>query len=182
MEGEHLVGQGADVLALLVDRIESRADEIPRLREHLATTATQRPRMLCSNHDTIGIVVEHDVVRAPGDEHRMPGAQHDSHARRSDSGHCSTGPSTVFDQSTARIRAPMSPPPANTESIKRVLLRSIAEPRSAGSSRPISPDDADDSPSISHRYEGRRRDLSAALCHSCAAEVPRRARQRNEDT
>ena len=45
---------------------------------------------------------------------------------RSDCGHCSTGPSTVVDQSTARIRAPISPPPANTDSINCVLLRSMA--------------------------------------------------------
>jgi hypothetical protein len=44
---------------------------------------------------------------------------------RSDCGHCSTGPSTVVDQSTARMRAPMSPPPANTDSINCVLLRSM---------------------------------------------------------
>ena len=81
MEREHLVGQRADVLPLLVDRIESRPDEIPCLREHLTTTASQGSRMLVANHDTIGIVVEHDVVRAPGDEHRVPGAQYDSHAR-----------------------------------------------------------------------------------------------------
>ena len=43
MEREHLVGERADVLAILVDRIESRSDEVPGLREHVATTATQAP-------------------------------------------------------------------------------------------------------------------------------------------
>src|ERR1700737_573128 len=46
---------------------------------------------------------------------------------RSDCGHCSNGPRVVVDQSNARILAPMSPPPANTESINCVLMRSMAE-------------------------------------------------------
>ena len=53
---------------------------------------------------------------------------------RSDCGHCVTGPSTVVDQSTARIRAPMSPPPANTDSINCVLLRSMGRPFGSGRS------------------------------------------------
>ena len=62
------------------DRVEQRSDEIPRLGKHLAATATQRPRVLCSDHHPVGIVVEHRVVRAPGNEHRIPGAEHDAHA------------------------------------------------------------------------------------------------------
>src|ERR1700685_4518275 len=46
---------------------------------------------------------------------------------RSDCGHRSTGPRTVFDQSSARMRAPISPPPANTDSINCLLLRSMTE-------------------------------------------------------
>src|SRR5580658_7423024 len=42
-------------------------------------------------------------------------------------GHCSTGPSAVVDQSSARIRVAISPLPANTDSINCVLLRSIPE-------------------------------------------------------
>src|SRR5580698_2325562 len=42
-------------------------------------------------------------------------------------GHCSTGPSAVADQSSARIRVAISPLPANTDSINWVLLRSIPE-------------------------------------------------------
>ena len=45
----------------------------------------------------------------------------------SDCGHCSSGPKAVADQSSARILAPISPPPANTESINCVLMRSMAE-------------------------------------------------------
>src|SRR5580704_3218210 len=37
------------------------------------------------------------------------------------------GPRGVVDQSNARILAPMSPPPANTDSINCVLIRSMAE-------------------------------------------------------
>src|SRR5580692_3125597 len=40
-------------------------------------------------------------------------------------GHCSTGPSAVVDQSSARIRVAISPSPANTDSIKSRLLDSI---------------------------------------------------------
>src|ERR1700722_6982061 len=40
-------------------------------------------------------------------------------------GHCSTGPSAVVDQSSARIRVAISPLPANTDSIKSRLLDSI---------------------------------------------------------
>ena len=117
VEREELVGQGADGLALCKDRVEPRADEIPRFGKHLAATATQRPWVLCTDDHTIGIVVEHRVVRAPGNEHRMPGAQHDAHAGSQRLRPCATGPRTVVDQSTARIRAPMSPPPANTDSV-----------------------------------------------------------------
>jgi hypothetical protein len=42
--------------------------------------------------------------------------------------HYSTGPRTVVDQSSARMRAPISPPPANTDSINCILLRSIVNP------------------------------------------------------
>src|SRR5580700_3713612 len=42
-------------------------------------------------------------------------------------GHCSTGPSAVVDQSSARIRVAISPLPANTDSINCVLLGSIPE-------------------------------------------------------
>src|SRR5262249_32347391 len=61
---------------------------------------------------------------------------------RRECGHRSTGPSTVVDQSTARIRAPISPPPANTDSINGVLLGSMAEsldsaPASSGLQQPI---------------------------------------------
>src|ERR1700691_3003362 len=44
---------------------------------------------------------------------------------RSDCGHCSNGPKTVDDQSSSRILAPISPPPANTDSINCVLLGSF---------------------------------------------------------
>src|SRR5580692_5630132 len=40
-------------------------------------------------------------------------------------GHCSTGPSAVVDQSSARIRVAISPFPTNTDSIKSRLLDSI---------------------------------------------------------
>src|SRR5260370_13540062 len=46
---------------------------------------------------------------------------------RSDCGHCSNGLRAVVDQSNARILAPISPPPANTDSINCVLMRSMAE-------------------------------------------------------
>src|ERR1700683_1979017 len=46
---------------------------------------------------------------------------------RSDCGHCSNGPKTVDGQSSSRILAPISPPPANTESINCVFSRSMAE-------------------------------------------------------
>jgi len=46
---------------------------------------------------------------------------------RSDCGHCSNGPRAVVDQSSARILAPISPPPANTDSLNCVLMRSMAE-------------------------------------------------------
>src|ERR1700733_9515798 len=46
---------------------------------------------------------------------------------RNDCGHCSRGPKAVADQSSARILAPISPPPANTDSIKCVFMRSMAE-------------------------------------------------------
>src|SRR5258708_39260247 len=46
---------------------------------------------------------------------------------RSDCGHCSNGPKAVADQSSARILAPISPPPANTDSINCVLMRSMSE-------------------------------------------------------
>jgi hypothetical protein len=45
---------------------------------------------------------------------------------RSDSGQCSTGPRSVVDQSKARIRGPMPPPPANTDSINCFWLRPMA--------------------------------------------------------
>src|ERR1700680_1271549 len=46
---------------------------------------------------------------------------------RSDCGHCSNGPRVVVDQSNARIPAPTAPPPATTEKITCVLMRSMAE-------------------------------------------------------
>ena len=49
----------------------------------------------------------------------------------SDCGHSPTGPSAVVDQSNARIRAPISPPPPSTDSIKVVILLSVS--RSASS-------------------------------------------------
>src|SRR5580698_4663819 len=55
-------------------------------------------------------------------------------------GHCSTGPSAVADQSSARIRVAISPLPANTDSINCVLLRSIPriprEPSTRSESKP----------------------------------------------
>src|SRR5260370_36062649 len=45
----------------------------------------------------------------------------------SDCGHCSNGPKTVADQSSARILAPISPPPANTDSPNCVLTLSMPE-------------------------------------------------------
>jgi hypothetical protein len=35
----------------------------------------------------------------------------------SDCGQCSSGPSAVVDQSNARMRSPISPPPPSTDSI-----------------------------------------------------------------
>src|SRR5262245_14657950 len=46
----------------------------------------------------------------------------------SDCGHCSNGPSAVVDQSSARMRAPISPPPANTDSISGDRLMRSAMP------------------------------------------------------
>src|ERR1700741_4856583 len=40
--------------------------------------------------------------------------------------HCSSGPSAVVDQSSARMRSRISPPPAKTDSIDCVLVRSMA--------------------------------------------------------
>ena len=45
----------------------------------------------------------------------------------SDCGHRSNGPKTVEDQSSARILAPISPPPANTDSINCVWMSSMLE-------------------------------------------------------
>ena len=57
-----------------------------------------------------------------------------THALR-DCGHCSNGPKAVADQSSARILAPISPPPANTDSINCVLMRSMAESLDSATAR-----------------------------------------------
>jgi hypothetical protein len=53
VEREHLVCQRADRMAVRVDAIEAWPDEFPGFRQDLATTATQRARVLVADDDAI---------------------------------------------------------------------------------------------------------------------------------
>ncbi len=96
------------------DALEQGAQlTFPDLAPHLAAPTSERFGMFGAEDRPVGIVVQQDELRPP--EHRticaFDGSSMLTVLRRL-WGHDSGGPSGVPDQSSSRIRAPISPPPA----------------------------------------------------------------------
>ena len=77
VEREHEVLEVAGLPALQ-HVVEHGADGAPYLRPALPTRLAHRPRVLVPEDRLVGVVVEHDQLRAPPQEHREAGVQADA--------------------------------------------------------------------------------------------------------
>ena len=98
-------------------RLGTGADVVPDLRPDLAGRPAQRPGVLgAEGHLGVGVVVEEGEVRPPAQPHGVAGVEHDADDRLEALRPLGRRPDRSFRPVEARVRSPISPPPARKES------------------------------------------------------------------